>query len=417
MAPSRGITRRSLLAAPALVGFAPAPEADGYFPEPDSAGGWRRPANRSALRRQAGLDPVALDRAFDYIKLTTKHGGLLVARHGWLVYERYFGRAHSDATPNTGSVGKSFTSIAMGILLNEQPDRFPEGLDQKVFHPDYLPAEAFPLSDARKAEIKLGQLLAMTGGIRGNNPGIVHGREVILDPPGPDGWIAMLDRMAFGKMDGERNTITLWCEPGGGWSYATSSVHLVSVVLRHVTGMELKDFVRERLARPMGWGRWGWGYRQYKLGHTPGGGGIAPRPRDMLRFTYLLLREGRWGSRQLVPASYVRHCGRLSPYNPHTDYSLQFHVNARRRLAGVPPDAYWKPGSGGHCIYVVPSLDLVAFKMGGRDGQFDPKNTGVAEPPDSQFVYDGSREDWKYSAPPGNPYERTLQMIVDAVLD
>ncbi len=411
------LTRRRFLAAPALIGCAPAPAAEDYFPEPDSAGGWRRPSSLSAARRLTGLDPAALDRAFDYIKLTTKHGGLLVARHGWLVYERYFGRAHPEATPNTASIGKSFTSIAMGILLAEQPERFPQGLDQKVFHPDYLPAEAFPLSDPRKAEIKLGQLLAMTGGIRGNNPGIVHGREVTLDPPGPDGWIAMLDRMAFGKMEGEENTITLWCEPGAGWSYATSSAHLVSVVLRHVTGMELEDYVRERLARPLGWGRWGWGYRQHNLGHTPGGGGIAPRPRDMLRFAYLLLREGRWGGRRLVPASYVRHCGRPSPYNPHTDYSLQFRVNARGRIPGVPPDAFWKAGSGGHSIYIVPSLDLVAFKMGGRDGQFDPRNTGVPESPSAPDRFGSSREGWRYSAPPGDPYATTLEMIVDAIVD
>lgn len=50
-----------------------------------------------------------------------------------------------------------------------------------------LPAEAFPLSDPRKADIRLGQLLAMTSGIRGNNPGIVRGNKVILDPAGPDG--------------------------------------------------------------------------------------------------------------------------------------------------------------------------------------------------------------------------------------
>ncbi len=341
------LTRRRFLAAPALIGCAPAPAAEDYFPEPDSAGGWRRPPSLSAARRLTGLDPAALDRAFDYIQLTSKHGGLLVARHGWLVYERYFGRAHAEATPNTASIGKSFTSIAMGILLAEQPKRFPQGLDQKVFHPDYLPAEAFPLSDPRKAEIKLGQLLAMTGGIRGNNPGIVHGREVTLDPPGPDGWIAMLDRMAFGKMEGEENTITLWCDPGDGWSYATSSAHLVSVVLRHVTGMELEDFVRERLARPLGWGRWGWGYRQHNLGHTPGGGGIAPRPRDMLRFAYLLLRKGRWGGRRLVPAPYVRHCGRPSPYNPPTPITASSSVStpvaaspaSLRTLSGRPAPA------------------------------------------------------------------------------
>ena len=52
-------------------------------------------------------------------------------------------------------------------------------------------------------------------------------------------------------------------------------------------------------------------------------------------------------------------------------------MNADGAVADAPKDAFWKVGSGGHCIYIVPSLDLVIFKMGGRDGQFSPNDTGV----------------------------------------
>jgi hypothetical protein len=159
-----------------------------------------------------------------------------VAQHGWLVYEKYFGRGQREATPNTASCGKSFTSIAMGILLHERPDLFPNGFDQKVYNERYLPKEAFPLTDPAKADIKLGHLLAMTAGIRGNNPGYLQGRKVELNPAGPDGWPACVDTMAFGRQEGERNAITLWTKPGKGYSYATFSIHLVSVVLRHLTG-------------------------------------------------------------------------------------------------------------------------------------------------------------------------------------
>ena len=167
----------------------------------------------------------------------------------------------------------------------------------------------------------------------------------------------------------------------------------------------------------MGWGHWGWGYKNNNLGHTAGGGGTAPRPTDMLRFTYLLLREGRWKDRQLVPAGYVRQCGRPSPYNPHYDYSLQFHVNGNGSVKDVPRDAYWKPGSGGHCIYIVPSLDLVIFKMGGRDGQFSSDNTGVPPLPELVFKYDGSREGWEFSAEGVDYWTKTLQMVVASVVE
>ncbi|MGH9627174.1 MAG: serine hydrolase domain-containing protein, partial [Bryobacteraceae bacterium] len=345
-----GISRRAVLFG-ALASSISAEAA--YYPPPDSRGGWRRLEAAAEIRKAAGLNPEGLDRAFEYAKTTTKHGGLLVVRRGTLVYERYFGRGNPEATPALASCGKSFTSVSVGILLQEQRARFPKGLDQEVYTREYLPEEAFPLTDSRKARIRLGQLLAMSGGIRGNNPGYVHGKEVTLDPPGPDGWIASLDSMAFGKEDGPRNTISLWCEPGGGYSYATSSIHLASVVLRKAAGIELQEYVAGRLAEPLGWGRWGWGYRERLNAHTPGGGGIAPRPRDMLRFAYLLLRRGRWGERQLIPADYVDHCGRRSPYNPHYPYSLQFDVNEDGHAAGAPRDAFWKTGSGGHAFYVV----------------------------------------------------------------
>ena len=80
-----------------------------YFPRPDSAGGWRTLRDAAEIRRKAGLDVKRLDEAFEHIKGSSKHGGLLVVRKSWLVYERYFGRASREAAPNTASCGKSFT--------------------------------------------------------------------------------------------------------------------------------------------------------------------------------------------------------------------------------------------------------------------------------------------------------------------
>ena len=32
----------------------------------------------------------------------------------------------------------------------------------------------------------------------------------------------------------------------------------------------------------------------------------------------------------------------------------------------------WKSGAGGFALIIVPSLDLVIYKMGGTNGQYDP---------------------------------------------
>ena len=381
-----------------------APVSAQYFPPPDSAGGWRTAKDAADIRRKAGLDVSKLDEAFEYIKGSTKHGGLLVVRHGWLAYERYFGRAGRDATPNTASCGKLFTSIAMGILMGEHPELFPDGLDQKVYTPRYLPPEAFPPNDPAKTEIRLGQLLSMTAGLAGNSPGSVHGKEVELNPPGLDGAEAMFDAKAFGER--------LWCKPGEGFSYATTGPHIVSIIVRQLTGMEMEQYLAERVAKPLGWGRWGYGYRQTGMTHTPGGGGIALRATDMLRAGYLMLHEGRWAGRKVVPAAYVRKCAKPSPYNPHFAYSLQTELNSDGAASAAPRDAYWKQGSGGYAIYVIPSLDMVVWKIGGRDGQYSEKDTGLPV----TVSYDGSRENWKPAVTTGAAALRTLEMVTAAVI-
>lgn len=402
---------------------AAAPAAAGYFPPPDAEGGWRTLSSASETRRTVGMDRGKLDAAFEFIQGSTKNGGLLVARDGWLVYERYFGLGHREATPNLASCGKSFTSIAVGMLLAERPDLFPEGLEQQVFAPAYFPAAAFPLSDPRKEAIKLGQLLAFSAGIRGNNPCFVAGRPTLIDPVGPDGWQALVDANALGRQEGKApngkifSTATLWCGPGEGYSYATASIHLASIMLRHVTGLELQEYLQQRLAVPLGWGRWGFGYRQAAgVTHTPGGGGIALRSTDMMRFGHLLLHGGRWKERQIVPADYVRHCGRQSPYNPHAPYSLQFDVNTAGHVPDVPRDAFWKSGSGGHVLYIVPSLRLVAWKLGGRDSQYSPRDTGLETHPDAAREA-RPRDGWTEAVNPETAAQRTLQMIVASVIE
>jgi CubicO group peptidase (beta-lactamase class C family) len=376
------------LALAMLSGWAHAGEP-AYFPPPDAAGGWRTAKDAAQALDVGGVDKAKLDYAFDYASRTSQHGGLLVARHGWLVYERYYGRGSREAIPAMASVGKAYTSIACGIMLREKRDQIPEGLDQKVFTEKYLP-EAFPLDDPRKANITLGQLLTMAAGLHGegSNPGFVNFEpSVKLDP---------VPRNRSFDQDMAALRTPLWTDPGGGYSYASNSPHVASIVLRHLVGMEMQQYLDEKLARPMGWGRWGYGLNRgdTRLPHTPGGGDIAVRSTDALRFAYLLLHKGKWGNEQLVPTDYVEACGKPSPYQKHAPFSLMFEINAAGHVAGAPRDTFFKSGGGGFGICVIPSLDLVIYKMAGDDGQYDPKRTGLAQ----DYPYDGSRDHWKPAA-------------------
>src|SRR5882724_8343904 len=157
-------------------------ESGDYYPPADKDGGWRTLADAGKIRKTAGMVLSRLDQAFEFEKETSQHGGLVVVRHGYLVYEKYFGKGNREAHPDMASIGKAFTSISCGIMLKERHDLIPEGLETKVFTQKYLP-EAFPLSDPYKAEIKLGQLLSMSSGMHGEgtNPGIVNGVDLKLE--------------------------------------------------------------------------------------------------------------------------------------------------------------------------------------------------------------------------------------------
>ncbi len=366
------------------------------------------------MRDLAGVDLGKLEPAAEITQRSTAHGGLLVLRRGYLCLERYFGRASRNANPDMASTGKAFCSIACGIMLHEFEAKIPHGLDTKVFTDAYLPM-ALPLKDPRQADITLGQLLCMTAGCwgEGGNPsGYVQGQapQQLKAVPGQN----------IRDLDASSLNVPLWCDPGAGYSYASPSPHIASIVLRQVTGMELKDFIAERLAKPQGWGAWDYCLHRgdFVMPHANGAGSTALHATDVLRFGYCLAHEGQWDTHQLVPADYILKCHTPSPYNPHTPFSLQWEHNADGHVAGAPRDAFWKSGAGGFCLYVVPSLDLVIYKLGGNTGQYDPTLTRIPQP---EAKLD--RDAWQPM--PGNSFHegslggsalwRVLEMVCAAV--
>lgn len=52
-------------------------------------------------------------------------------------------------------------------------------------------------------------------------------------------------------------------------------------------------------------------------------------------------------------------------HGPVVRWSLQFENNADSHVIAAPADAFWKSGAGGFCLYIVPSLDMVIYKLGG----------------------------------------------------
>lgn len=74
-------------------------------------------------------------------------------------------------------------------------------------------------------------------------------------------------------------------------------------MLRNVSGMELKDFIHERLAKPQGWGEWN--YCLYRgdvaMKHANGAGSTALHATDVMRFGWCLAQGGKWISSSFRP--------------------------------------------------------------------------------------------------------------------
>jgi CubicO group peptidase (beta-lactamase class C family) len=92
--------------------------------------------------------------------------------------------------------------------------------------------------------------------------------------------------------------------------------------------------------------------------------------RDMARLGLLMLRGGRWGSRQVVPRSWVRRStalvtpasevARTSPFVPGLGYGYLWWVFDPAAHRGTPLEgAFTASGAFGQFITVVPRLDMV----------------------------------------------------------
>jgi CubicO group peptidase (beta-lactamase class C family) len=383
-----------------------------YFPPSDAQGGWRTPKDAAEARALAGIDLERLELAARAAERSNAdNGGLLVVSRGYLVLERYYGKAHRNANPDMASTGKAFTSIACGVMLQEFKSKLPDGLDTKVYTKDFLP-EAFPLRDPREADIRLGHLLCMTSGHNGEGgtpSAVVRGTtQPLKASKGQD----------IRDVDGSSLRTPLWAGPGEGYSYSSPAPHIASMVLRRVTGKELPAYIDEKFAQPMGWGPWG--YCLYRgdvtMAHANGAGSIALRATDAARFGYCLAQGGRWKDQQVIPADYIKLCQQTLPYNPHFPFSLQFEHNQAGQILGAPRDAFYKTGAGGFCLYIVPSLDLVIYKMGGKDGQWSPDLTRLLQPADNFGTHTNPPTPPKNGAYETYSIPRILEMVCEATV-
>jgi CubicO group peptidase (beta-lactamase class C family) len=295
------------------------------------------------------MDDVQLGRAVNDAAAMPRFRSLLIARHGKLVSETYFGGAQRSTQFDARSVTKSVVSLLTGIAL--QAGKVPS-LDAIVG--DYLGAP-YVLHDMDRA-VTLRQLLTMTS------------RYQWGEATDYNLWVVSSDHIQF-LLD-RRQT-----DPVGTFNYNSAAVNLLGFILQRAVAEPLPQYAKEVLFQPLGISTVAW--EQLEPDMVNGGSGIQMSAPDLLRFGQLVLQAGRSGNLQIVPESWI-----TSATTPQ--FSWRDTYGAQRGttygylwwLAQPPATvASFAWGFGGEFVYVVPSLDLVVItttEWRGITAEIDP---------------------------------------------
>jgi CubicO group peptidase (beta-lactamase class C family) len=331
-----------LIAVPAMATDCPMP--------PDLGDGWT-----VAVPDQEGLDSTlicGIGPHFEALKEAQAHG-IVIARHGRLIYEHYFhgqdqriGRSLGDVSfdartkHDIRSISKSVTSLLVGIALDRG---LITDLDAPVF--SFFP-EYGDLRSPEKDRITLRHLLTMSSGLAWDETSLYWQMSTA---PRSDHFVLAQPLAAH---------------PGDVFNYNTGTTNLLGVILRKVSGKPLDAFAKGTLFDPLGIEDWDWDWDGGF--NAAAGSGLRLRPRDLAKIGQLVLGRGNWHGRQIVSSWWIEEST-----TPHLLFDRSDGATAH---GGATAYGYlWWLGRSppGH-----PERDLIAgASVGGQGltGQIDPQ--------------------------------------------
>jgi CubicO group peptidase (beta-lactamase class C family) len=311
---------------------------------------------------QQGLDPELICATGPGLAKRTDAAphGVVVARNGALVYERYFAAAemYGYAVPYNANTPHDIASITKGVvalLIGIALDRgWLSDLDAPImsFFPEYA-----DLRTREKDRITLRHLLTMTSGLGWPE------RAISLDNA------ANIVRQGGSASDPYRFVLTRPIEttPGTAWNYNSGGVWLLGQILRKVSGKPIEEFAEEALLEPLGIQEEVWD--RFPNGDAVTSGGLRLRPRDLAKLGQLVLNGGVWHGRQIVSAGWIKQM--IAPQSPRGSWfgfarSYGYLWWQGQSLIG-DHDIEWVGalGRGGQRLYVVPTLNLVVAVTAG----------------------------------------------------
>jgi len=260
-----------------------------------------------------------------------------------IVLEKYFEGAGDSTRSNSFSVSKSFIGALVGRAIKLG---FIKSIDQPVA--DYV-AE---FEEGEKKKITIRHLLTMSSGLDWDEAYSSLFSQTTEAYYGTD-----LEKQVLG--------LSLKKEPGIYFEYKSCDTEILAIVLMRATGMSVSMFLEKELWTPMGASEASW-----SLDHANGIEKayccMYATAKDFARLGSLYLHKGNWKGNQLIDSIYIQQSITASHLldpktgKPTNCYGFQWWIVDDYK--GI--SAFYMRGILGQNIIVIPSMDIVAVRMG-----------------------------------------------------
>jgi CubicO group peptidase (beta-lactamase class C family) len=321
-----------------------------YRPVEAVPGGGGEPLPRAAPGA-VGLSAGVLEEAAELADAKNA-SALLVARGGKVALERYW-RGHRPGGPtNSASMAKGITSLLVGIAVGE--GTLPS-LDAPAA--TWIPAWR---ADARR-KITLRHLLQMHSGLRPMGT---------YDEPFSDAsYLALGTDMRYVV-----DNVPAVAEPGTRFDYNNVNYQALGFVLEAATGRRFAAYLSEKLWRPLGCADARvWLDREGGSAHASGF--LFAGPDDWAKVGLMLLHQGEWDGRQVVPRDYFKELTTPSPTEPVYALGVWLandeHQVKEEEQTFLSPGIFYLDGHSKQRVYVVPREGLVVVRVGENGRRWD----------------------------------------------
>ena len=299
---------------------------------------WPKEHWRTATPESQGMCSEILTDMMDRLwQKNLELESILIVRNGYVVLDSYHFPNTPDAKHDLYSCTKSISSTLVGIAIDKG---YIPSVDQPLL--DFFPAKVPGNPDNRKQLITLKNVLQMTTGLKCRDS--IHYRwKGLRALRGSRDWVQYMLDLPMAEA------------PGVRFEYCNGASFLLTAIIQETTGQSGRAFAQAHLFDPMGIHDIEWPANH--RGRTIGWGRLQMLPRDMAKFGYLFLKEGRWNGRQIVSACWVAEATRSHiAVGPASGYGYQWWVMDSGDYAAI--------GYRGQRIYVLKDHDMVVVMTG-----------------------------------------------------